>query len=272
MHFSVALTAVKGLITGIAMMIPGVSGGTVAMVLNIYDDLIEAVSWFAEHKKKSALFLLAFSVPALIGIVLLSKPLVALIAKHRMICMFFFMGAVAGSLPMIYRSAHVRRVDWKFFVCIAIGAAFVTAVRMIPENFFALDESGPAFYLMQILGGFLVAVALVLPGISVSYMLVVMGLYEPVMLALGNLDILSILPIAVASLVCTVIVARIMDRCMRKFPFATYLVILGFVLGSLVEVFPGLPGGRMIAACAAVFLMGFLIIFFISRPKAGAGA
>lgn len=265
LKFSKLITAIQGLVTGVAMMVPGVSGGTVAMILGVYDNLITSVSSFSKHMKQSILFLLTFSVPALVGIVLFSKPLLSLIDRYEMVAMYLFMGAVAGSIPMIYREARVHKVNFKFFACIGIGIAIITAIRFIPKDLFTGAQGNQlTFILMQFVGGILVALALVLPGVSVTYMLVVMGLYRSTMTAIGNLDIMSILPLAVSSMIGVVLVAKILERCMRVYPFATYLVILGFILGSLTEVYPGLPSGTMIPLSIFAFAFGFIVIMMIS--------
>ena len=100
------------------MMVPGVSGGSMAMILGVYDDLISAVSSFFKNPKGNLIFLGAFTAPALLGMVLFAEPLLNIIESYRLIAMYFFMGAVAGSIPMIYDKARVHRIDLKFFVCI----------------------------------------------------------------------------------------------------------------------------------------------------------
>ncbi len=265
MNYSIVITAIQGVITGLAMMVPGVSGGTVAMILGAYDNLIASVSSFSKHRKKSTIFLLAFSIPSLVGIVLFSKPLLAFIESNRMIAMYFFMGAVLGSVPMIYREARVKKIDIRFFIYIAIGVALVSAIRFIPKDVFH-DNAGDfnMFLIVQIIAGLLVAVALVLPGISVTYMLVVMGIYESTMTAIGNIDIIAIFPLAVTSLVGVVLIAKALEYCMKSHPFRTYLIILGFILGSLLEVFPGVPQGNMIIKSIMVLASGFIIIFLVT--------
>lgn len=93
-----------GFCIGATMLVPGVSGGSMAMILGIYQDLISSVSSF--FKKKNALFLLLFLLGSITGMVLCAKPLLNLIEWQPKIVLFFFMGAVAGSVPMIYRKAQ----------------------------------------------------------------------------------------------------------------------------------------------------------------------
>lgn len=268
-NFSAVLTAFKGLIVGVTMMVPGVSGGSMAMILGVYDDLISSVSSFLKNPKGHALFLGCFAVPALFGMVLFAEPLLNLIEGNRLISMYFFMGAVAGSIPMIYDKAKVHRIDWKFFVCIAAGIALVSSIRFLPDGLFSgAGSEGVLSVAVQLAGGVIVAVSLILPGISVSYMLVVLGLYESTIRAIGNMDIISILPLAIGCIAGIILTTKILEMCMKRYPFATYLVILGFIIGSVAEVYPGLPKTGVEWALAAVlFAIGFICIYLISRRE-----
>ncbi len=268
MNFSIGFTMLQGLIVGVTLMVPGMSGGTMAMVLGAYDRLIQSISSFRRHKKRSILFLLAFSVPAIVGMVLLAKPLLHLIESYEKPMMYFFMGAVAGSIPMIYRKVQVKRINGKFFGYLAIGIVAVLLIARIPEGMFGgAYFHGLMQYLIQILGGIIVAVALVLPGISVSYMLVLMGIYEPTMEAISAMNIPALLPLVIGCLLGILLTTKLLDWWMRKFPFAAYLVILGFVLGSAVSVFPGLPFGGGWVICLFTFLAGFFIIYILSKKE-----
>ena len=268
MEFSVLLTMVQGLTVGVTLMVPGMSGGTMAMVLGAYENLIRAVSSFFRHPKKSVIFLAAFAVPALAGMVLLAEPLLNLIHRFEKPMMYLFMGAVAGSIPLIYKKVQVKRMDWKFFLYLAIGIFIVIAVGNIPAGMFGGNGlKGLTSYVIQIIGGIIVAVALVLPGISVSYMLVLMDLYEPTMRALGRMDVIALLPLIIGCVLGIILTTRLLEYFMKNRPFATYLIILGFIIGSVATVFPGLPSGGQVPICAALFAAGFVIIYVLSKKE-----
>lgn len=268
MEFSVLLTIVQGLVVGVTLMVPGMSGGTMAMVLGAYENLIKAVSSFFRHPKKSIVFLAAFAFPALAGMVLLAEPLLELINRFEKPMMYLFMGAVAGSIPLIYKKVQVKRLTWKFFFYLAIGIFIVIAVGNIPSGLFSGNGmNGLVSYLIQILGGIIVAVALVLPGISVSYMLVLMDLYEPTMRALGRMDVMALLPLIIGCILGIILTTRLLEYFMKKQPFATYLIILGFIIGSVATVFPGVPCGTQIPICAVLFATGFAAIYKLSKKE-----
>lgn len=268
MEYSGLLTMMQGLIVGVTLMVPGMSGGTMAMVLGVYENLIGAVSSFLKHPKKSIVFLVCFAVPALVGMVLLAEPLLSLINRFEKPMMYLFMGAVAGSIPLILKKVQIRKINGQMFLYLAIGIAIIVLVECLPAGLFAgQGMSGLMSLIIQVIGGIIVAVALVLPGISVSYMLVLMDLYEPTMHAIARADVAALFPLAAGCILGIILTTKILEYFMREFPFATYLIILGFVIGSVATVFPGIPSLTQIPVCAVLFIIGFVLIYLLSKKE-----
>lgn len=263
--------AFKGLIVGGTMLIPGVSGGSMAMILGIYDRLISALSSFAKSKRKNTVYLAIFVLGAILGMVLLAKPLEALMTRYPKPVMFFFMGAVTGSVPMIFSKAKVKKPSWKSFIYLAIGISCVVAISYIPQGL--LGDTGFTFtgILVLFLAGIVAAIALVLPGISVSHMFLMLGIYNKILeiISFKNTgDILFLLPLAAGMVIGIIASAKLLERAMNNYPEQTYLVILGFLIASVIDVFPGLPAGGEIIICILLFAAGLLAIYFLSRRNA----
>ena len=246
-------TMFKGFFVGATMLVPGVSGGSMAMILGEYERLISSVSSFRKDVKGNAFYLMQFVFPALLGMVLLSNPLLSLIEIFTLPMMYLFMGAVLGGVPLVLREAKIKKFKPIMILYVLIGAAIVLLINLIPENAMTQTQ-GIAGVCIQFAAGIVVSIALVLPGISVSYMLLVMGIYEKVMTAMSNLDILTLLPLFVG------LVAGII--------LTTYLTIFGFVLGSVAYVFPGVPSGWEIPVCAVFLAAGFAAIYALSAREA----
>ena len=98
----------KGACVGGSMLVPGVSGGTMAMILGVYDRLISAVSSFTKNVRENAAFLGIFALGAAAGMLLFARPILMLIEAFPMTMRFFFIGAVAGGVPLMVRRARVR--------------------------------------------------------------------------------------------------------------------------------------------------------------------
>lgn len=254
-------TALKGLCVGGTMLVPGVSGGSMAMILGIYDKLIESVSSFFKDIKNSLIFLVTFSLGAGVGMILLAKPLLHLIESYPMLLLYFFIGVVAGGVPMIYQKAEVHSISWKVFLYPAAGLAAVLLFELLPADFFQMGtgEGIPGFLLLAA-AGIVAAVALVLPGISVSYLLLLMGIYDKTMMAIGDFNLAFLIPLGSGIILGIILTTKFLENAMKNHTQATYLIILGFVAGSVAEVFPGVPQGIEFIFCIAAFIAGFGMI------------
>lgn len=259
------IVALKGFIVGSTMLVPGVSGGSMAMILGIYDRLIASISSFFKNKKINIIFLTVFSACAVLGILLFSKPMTFLLENFNLPTLYFFLGAVAGGLPLIFKEAKVKKLNYKVIIYIIIGLVVMIAFAIIPEGLFVPDTSNYllAFILLTI-AGLISAVALVLPGISVSYMLLVLGLYQTTIKALGEFDIKFLLPLALGLIVGIIATTKLLEYLLNKFPQPSYLIILGFIIGSMAGVFPGFPKLSDMLICFITLILGFFSIYLLS--------
>ncbi|WP_394922073.1 DUF368 domain-containing protein [uncultured Robinsoniella sp.] len=261
MSKDIITTALKGLCVGGTMLVPGVSGGSMAMILGIYDKLIESVSSFFKDVKNSLIFLITFSLGGGVGMILLARPLLYLIESYPMLLLYFFIGVVAGGIPMIYQKAEVHKLTWKVFFYPAIGLAAVLLFEFLPADFLQLGNGeGVLGYLLLAAAGIVAAVALVLPGISVSYLLLLMGIYDKTMMAIGAFNLSYLIPLGMGIILGIILTTKLLENAMKNHTQATYLIILGFVAGSVAEVFPGIPQGIEMFFCLAALVAGYGII------------
>lgn len=255
------------------MMVPGVSGGSMAIILGIYDKLVSSVSSFRKHKKESFNFLFLAAVGGIVGMFLFSMPLLHLIENYPMPTLYFFMGAVIGGVPLIFGKSKLHKFSVRGVCYIAAGVVIIAAFSVIPIETTAKATAVTGFESIVFLtaAGFIAAVALVLPGISVSYLLLIIGLYDETMKAISEVYMPYLIPLGAGLLLGVVLATKILERIMNSHPQPTYLMILGFVLGSLTEVFPGIPSGMDILYCVITFAAGFCGIYFLSRKEGQGG-
>ena len=262
------VTGIKGLIIGGTMLVPGVSGGSMAMILGIYDKLIASVSSFLREKRKHFFFLFCFCIGAILGIGLFAKPLSHLIDRFPMPTMYFFIGAVAGGIPLICRQAKVKSFTLKVPAYILLGAAVVLGISMIPASATGIQaQEGVASFFLLFLSGFVGAIALILPGISVSYVLLLIGLYDQTMEASGSFYLPFLVPLVIGLGVGIILMAKLLEKALTRYPQATHLMILGFLLGSVVTIFPGIPTFKELLWCMLLFFVGFIVIYLLSRRE-----
>lgn len=253
----------KGVCVGSTMMVPGVSGGSMAMLLGIYDRLIYSVN--SIRSGKSLLLLGTFSAGGFIGILLFSQPLLSLLERYPMQMLYFFMGAVGGGIPLMFHKAQIQRFSLPVLVWPALGMLLVWILSILPE---APVQAGLSMGLKEtvflVMTGIAAAVALVLPGISVSYLLLVFGIYDGMILALHGFHLPVLVPFGIGLLLGIFLSTKTLEHAMKNYPRPTYLIILGFILASLAEIFPGLPEANQTILCCMLAGAGFFVVRALS--------
>lgn len=228
---------------GSADVVPGVSGGSMAFILGIYGQLLEAIAGFdlgllallrrGQWAAAAARVHLRFLVPLLAGllgaVLLLVRPITWLYAAHPVFLFAFFFGLIVGSIVLIARHAH-----WGLsgLVAMAAGAAaalvFVTRVPVtMPHDPFTLFWSGAVAIM-----------AMILPGISGSFLLLVLGQYQHVMEALKGLDLATLVPFALGCATGLIAFVRLLRWLLERWHGQTVALLVGFMAGSLWKIWP----------------------------------
>lgn len=259
-------TLLSGIVIGAGMSIPGFSGGTLAMMLGIYDKLLYSVSNIRADLRNNLRFLLLCAGGGCIGLLISALLLTRLLATPAELPLrFAFLGAAAGCVPPMLREAKALPLTTKKMLPILIGAAAAFLLSLLPDGMLA-THSGITGIALQLLGGVIVAAALVLPGISASQMLYVLGLYEPAMNCIASGELLQLLPLATGALLGTFATAKALSALLQRYD-GTYLVVLGFMLFSLKEMLPPFSSeAEMFIGfiCAAI---GFTITTLCSKKN-----
>lgn len=250
-------TAFKGFLVGGTMLVPGVSGGSMAILMGIYDRLIGAVASFGKAKKENFLFLLTFSAGAAAGMLLFARPLEKLLEAYPAPVACFFLGAAAGGVPVICRKGQLRFFTPGLALWLFLGTAAALGLSCMPLRAGEAAEMGENGWLLLLAAGLAAAAALILPGISVSYFFLMLGLYELVLEAVAELRLSVLIPLGAGLFLGILAVAGLLETVMERYPRQTYGVILGFVLASLAEIFPGMPVWKEIPICALTLVVGF---------------
>lgn len=260
-RFSVLEIVIKGFIVGSSMSVPGVSGGTMALILGIYDRLIYSIAHVLDDTKKNLLFLFWFLLGSGIGIGSLAFVIKWLLETFPLIISFFFIGAVLGGLPYLFSKANVYSLSLKTVLFVLIGMFSVIFIRFLPVNALNFNmNQWITSVLLLILIGIVLALALILPGISTSHILLVVGLYSPLLTAITQMDLIFLVLISVSTLGGVFIITRPMEWLMIQFPNETYLLIIGFVIGSTMDII----GDIMIPAIPSVVTFEWIIMIGFS--------
>jgi putative membrane protein len=268
----------KGFIIGSSMSVPGVSGGTMAILLGIYDKLISAISNFLKDIKGNTIFLLKFCLGSGLGIGTLAFAIRWMLEKFPLPVSFFFLGAVIGGIPALYKKTKETTLKISSAIYFLIGLVLVISIGFIPTGNFDIGSgSGVAHYAMVLVTGIIIALALILPGISTSHMLLVLGMYDTMIAAITEFNIVYIGILGISTVIGIFLITKPIEWTMNKFPHQTYCLIIGFVLGSTSEIFkdkiiPSVPDNVtvtwwIVSAIASIitFILGYLGIMSLSR-------
>lgn len=272
------LIILKGFIIGSSMSVPGVSGGTMAILLGIYDKLISAISNFLKDIKGNILFFLKFCFGAGLGIVALVLIIDKALEKFPLPVSFFFLGAVIGGIPALYKKTKESPIRVSSVIYFLLGLGIVISIGFLPTGSISFTAgTGAGHYLMVLVAGIIIALALVLPGISTSHMLLVLGMYETTIAAVKQFDIVYIGMLGISTVIGIFLTTKPIEWTMNKFPHQTYCIIIGFVLGSTTAVFNELiipkipPDAGMgwwissIIMSVAAFILGLIAILSLSK-------
>ena len=227
-------TILKALWIGSTMTIPGISGGTMAVIVGIYEELISSINGLIKEPKKHLSFLLQFVISACIGFILFAKLVTSLLEspKYGNMVKIIFVIIILAGIPFLYKKANIKSLGFSHILCIFVGILIVVSISSIPSDLFT-EKDGFINLIIQLIGGIIIAIALVLPGISVSHMLYILGIYESVMHSVYTFHWFNLVPLLLGVVLGTFATTNILEKLLKKYPDKVYMTILGFVAASL---------------------------------------
>lgn len=224
----------NGLIIGIGTMIPGVSGGTAAVLLGVFEEILEAVGSIFSHTKKSFIYLLPILSGAISGILLIAKPLELFALSMPSVSKLTYCVLSLVSTMLFVKKSITRKFNTKSAFSLLSGA-ISAALISVSIYFISFDFSHSNFFILLCVS-LPLALALVLPAISFSYMLYFFGLHEKTLWAISNFDIMFLFPIFLGVTIGGLLFSKLLLSLINKYPQETYSYVLGFVLCSIVDI------------------------------------
>lgn len=271
------LIFIGGFLMALADSVPGVSGGTIAFLLGFYDNFINSLSNIFSRSRDARLkalrFLVNLGVGWIIGFIVAVLVLTSVFASHIYEVSSLFLGFIICSIPLILKEEReVLRGHYLYLICTVIGTIIVVAITYL--NAVAVGGSGinlnrlsvPLIIYVFIVGMIAIS-AMILPGISGSTLLLIFGVYMPIMNAIKEVIKLnfSLLPIVIifglGVLTGIVVVIKFVKAALRKYRAQTIYMILGLMLGSLYAICMGpttIEGNHL-----PINFSNFSIIFFL---------
>jgi putative membrane protein len=259
------LRVLKGALIGTGFILPGVSGGALAAVFGLYERIISFIAHITKDFIKNILFFIPVGLGALLGIFLLSRPLSFFLENYEPQVLWGFIGCIIGTLPALWKQAGKKGRSKKHYVILALTAVLGFALLYTAKNF--LEAQISLNFLTWILAGILIALGILIPGMSPSNFLVYLGMYKPMVDGFKTMDILVLLPILLGGVLCLFAFSKLVDKILQTAYAGLFHFVLGIVIASTLMIVPVnynyLSIGTLV--CAGAFIAGVALGFWMSK-------
>lgn len=235
------LNCFKGITIGAGAILPGISSGVLCVVFGIYEKLLDSILNFFKNIKDNIKFLLPILIGSGIGIILFGNLLRILFANFENQTKFCFIGIILGGIPTIFKNANSKKGFRLHYLLYTFITLIITLLLLYIENTFPTNNfSNNNAFLYLVFSGFIMSIGVVVPGISSTVLLMLLGVYDIYLLAVSTLNISTLIPMGIGLIIGGYIFLKITKYCLDNFYAQTYYSILGFVFGAIFVLYPGL--------------------------------
>ena len=252
---------IKGIVIALGFILPGISGGVLAAILGIYERMIVFLAHPFKDFKENVLYFIPVAIGMLLGIGLFSYPIEYLLENYQVFVLWSFAGAIIGTIPSLLkestRESNRDKIDlawfWTTFIISGIGLyALNFVVGILTPSFFNF-----------ILAGSLLALGVLVPGLSPSNLLLILGLYAPMLTGFKTFDLFgTFLPIGIGAGATLIIFSKLMDYALNNYHSRVYHFIIGIVLSSTILILIPNAGNTESIQYIGLSLVNYVLISF----------
>ena len=252
---------IKGIVIALGFILPGISGGVLAAILGIYERMIGFLAHPFKDFKENVLYFIPVAIGMLLGIGLFSYPIEYLLENYQVFVLWSFAGAIIGTVPSLLkestRESDRDKIDlawfWTTFIISGLGLyALNFVVGTLSANF-----------LNFVLAGALLALGVLVPGLSPSNLLLILGLYAPMLTGFKTFDLLgTFFPIGIGAGATLIIFSKLMDYALNNYHSRVYHFIIGIVLSSTLLILIPNAGNAESIQYMGLSHVGYVIIAF----------
>ena len=252
---------IKGIVIALGFILPGISGGVLAAILGIYERMIVFLAHPFKDFKENVLYFIPVAIGMLLGIGLFSYPIEYLLENYQVFVLWSFAGAIIGTIPSLLkestRESDRDKIDlawfWTTFIISGIGLYALN---------FVVGILTPSF-LNFILAGSLLALGVLVPGLSPSNLLLILGLYAPMLTGFKTFDLVgTFLPIGIGAGATLIIFSKLMDYALNNYHSRVYHFIIGIVLSSTILILIPNAGNTESIQYIGLSLVNYVLISF----------
>jgi putative membrane protein len=253
----------KGSLVGIGAILPGLSGGVLAVVFGLYEPLLQFLANLRVRFLDNFRYFLPVGIGGVLGVFIFSAVVDFAFENYAAQFIWLFVGFIAGTFPsLLKKSAEQGRQPWHWLVLLVTTVLMYYFLDWIASvrNVTVTPNIG-----VWLFSGVLMALGLVVPGMSPSNFLIYLGLYQPMASGIRQLDFTVIIPIILGMVICILIFAKLVSWMFRKAHALMYHLILGIVVGSTLAIIPSGVSGWGAVASAVMFVLGAAGSFALAK-------
>lgn len=234
----------SGILIGTCMILPGVSGSVVAIMLGVYEWLIFLLNDKEYNNVYKIKKLLPLTIGIIIGIFIFGKILLIFYNKYTYQMMYTFMGLILGSIPMLIN--EIKNKNEKINSKYLLISLLISLILFITPKIFNIEIKNSLNFFNLFIGGFLYIAGKIIPGISSSFFLMILGLYEYILTIITNPlsmtinKLITLIPFIIGVIIGLYIFIKLINYLLNNHFSKTYSTIIGFILGSVFAIYPGI--------------------------------
>lgn len=261
------LKLLKGLVIGAGAIAPGVSGGALAVIFGMYENLTHAIANIFKDFKNKFAYLLPIGLGGIIGILVFSNVFKYLFENYNVQIRYLFIGLMIGTFPSLFKIANKNGFKKSYIVSFAIALAITIMFVLLENTVIDVIPNEDPGLLEFILYGMIVGIGTVIPGVSSSVMLMYIDAYDIVLEATATVNLRLLIPIGIGFVLCFFLLTKVISFLFDRLYGYTYFAILGFVLGSILPIFPGFAMSSEYFVSVIIMVVGFYASYRLSKHE-----
>ena len=264
------LNCIKGIFIGSGAILPGISSGVICIVFGLYEKLLDSLLNFFKDIKNNLKFLFPIILGIGIGVLIFSNFLNYFLTTYPLQTKSIFIGLILGSIPSLLKESNnnnnininnLKTIDFLFLLfSFLIGIFLVALEKYIPDNF-----SNSFNFLYLFISGFAMSIGVVIPGISNTIILMLLGVYNIYLSSLSNIYLPVIIPMGLGLLLGCLVFMKLTNFLLKNFHTKTFFSIIGFSLGSIFVLLPNISSFLGFSIFFLSILLGFIIFSLFNK-------
>lgn len=225
----------KGIAIGIGAILPGLSGGVLAVIFGIYEPAIKFLGNLRHKFWKNILYFIPAGIGLLLGIFLFSTVVEKAFSNYLAVFACLFIGFVFGTVPSLYKTAGKKGRTKSDYIVLILVSILLIAIMVLGQKF-TINVEGSI--LVWLLSGALVGLGFIVPGLSPSNFLIYFGLYDKMAAGISVIDFKVLIPLVLGGVISILLLSKFVNYLLKKIYSKVHHTILGLVLGSSIAIFP----------------------------------